>query len=136
MERLLMPKQTLAVLTQQFTIHSFTPETRPDPRIFEQDIYFIGKTADELSVVVPADLSLESLDKETGWRCLEVMGPLNFSLTGILSGIAGSLASENISIFAISTFDTDYILVKQDSLSNAINVLEKSDYKINQLVEQ
>lgn len=131
-----MAKQTLAVLTQQFTIHSFTPETRPDASIFDQEIYFIGKTADELSVVVPSELTLESLDKETNWRCLEVMGPLNFSLTGILSGIAGALASKDISIFAISTFDTDYILVKQDSLANAINVLEKNDYKINQLVEQ
>ena len=131
-----MPKQTLAVLTHQFTIHSFTPETRPDPIIFDQDIYFIGKTEDELSVVVPSDVSLNSLEQESNWRCLEVMGPLNFSLTGILSGIAAALASENISIFAISTFDTDYILVKQDSLTNAINVLEKSDYKINQLTTQ
>jgi len=131
-----MPKQTLAVLTQLFTIHSFTPDTRPHASIFDQDIYFMSKTDEELSVVVPSELVLDSLDKETDWRCLEVMGPLNFSLTGILSGIAGALASEDISIFAISTFDTDYILVKQDSLSNAINVLEKSDYKINQLVEQ
>lgn len=131
-----MAKQTLAVLTQQFTIHSFTPETRPDASIFDQDIYFIGKTIDELSVVVPSALVLDSLDKETNWRCLEVIGPLNFSLTGILSGIAGTLASEDISIFAISTFDTDYILVKQDCLKKAINVLEKNDYKINQLVEQ
>lgn len=129
-----MPKQTLAVLQQEFTIHSFTPETTPDPSIFQQDIYFIGKTIDELSVVVPSTLSLNSLDQESGWRCLEVMGPLNFSLTGILSGIAGTLASANISIFAISTFDTDYILVKQDSLDKAINVLEKSDYKINQMM--
>jgi len=131
-----MPKQTLAVLTQLFTIHSFTPDTRPNESIFDQDIYFMSKTDEELSVVVPSELELDSLDKETGWRCLEVMGPLNFSLSGILSGIAGALASENISIFAISTFDTDYILVKQDTLPQTIHVLEKNEYKINQLVEQ
>lgn len=130
-----MPIQTLAVLQTEFTIHSFTPETQPDASIFTQDIYFIGKTSDELSVVVPSELELNSLDSETGWRCLEVMGPLNFSLTGILSGIAGVLASADISIFAISTFDTDYILVKQDCLSKAVEVLEKNDYKVNQLVE-
>ncbi|OIQ45316.1 MAG: amino acid-binding protein [Gammaproteobacteria bacterium MedPE] len=128
-----MPKQTLAELQVEFTIHSFTPETRPDARIFDQDIYFLAKTEDELSVVVPSSLELKSLDKESGWRCLEVMGPLNFSLTGILSGIAGALAEASISIFAISTFDTDYILVKKDSFAQAIAVLEKNDYKVNQL---
>ena len=61
------------------------------------------------------------------------MGPLNFSLTGILSGIAGALAEADISIFAISTFDTDYILVKKDTFAQAIAVLEKNDYKVNQL---
>ncbi len=128
-----MPKQTLAELQVEFTIHSFTPETRPDGRIFDQDIYFLAKTEDELSVVVPSSLALESHDQESGWRCLEVMGPLNFSLTGILSGIAGALAEADISIFAISTFDTDYILVKKDTFAQAIAVLEKNDYKVNQL---
>ena len=126
-----MPKQTLAVLPQQFTIHSFSPKVAPSAEIFTQEIYFIGKTEEELSVVVPSSLSLDSLDKETGWRCLEVVGPLNFSLTGILSGISGALASVDISIFAISTFDTDYILVKQACLDDAITVLEQSDYRIN-----
>ncbi|NRA61520.1 MAG: ACT domain-containing protein [Psychrobium sp.] len=127
-----MPKQTLAVLPQQFTIHSFNPEQAPSSKIFEQEIYFLGKTEEELSVVVPSTLILDSLDSESGWRCLEVLGPLNFSLTGILSGISGALASVDISIFAISTFDTDYILVKQINLTEAINVLEQNDYRINQ----
>lgn len=127
-----MPKQTLAVLPQQFTIHSFACDTKPMPEIFEQPIYFLSKTDDELSVVVPSDLTLDSLDSEDQWRCLEVLGPLDFSLTGILSGIAGVLAASDISIFAISTFDTDYILVKQDCLSHAISQLERDDYRINQ----
>jgi len=127
-----MPKQTLAVLEQQFTIHSFAASTKPVSEIFEQDIYFLGKTEDELSVVVPSHLALDSLDSESGWRCLEVLGPLDFSLTGILSGIAGVLAAQNISIFAISTFDTDYIMVKQDCLNQAISALEKGDYQISQ----
>jgi len=129
-----MPKQTLAVLPQQFTIHSFDADTIPMPDIFEQEIYFLSKTADELSVVVPSTLALNSLDCDSDWRCLEVLGPLDFSLTGILAGIAGALAACNISIFAISTFDTDYILVKQDSLAPAISQLECNGYQVNQYV--
>lgn len=131
-----MPKQTLAVLTQNFTVHRFTSDTKPDPIIFNQDIYFIGKTADELSVVLPSHVILNSSEQEYNWCCLKVMGPLDFSLTGILSDIAAVLAHEKISIFAISTFDTDYILVKEPSLSDAIDALEKHDYKINRLAEQ
>lgn len=127
-----MPKQTLAVLEQQFTIHSFDADTKPQAEVFEQEIYFLGKTEDELSIVVPSTLHLNSLDSESDWRCLEVRGPLDFLLTGILSGIAGVLAAKNISIFAISTFDTDYILVKQNNLTQAITELERNDYKIEQ----
>jgi len=125
-----MPKLTLTVLPQNFAVHRFTCDAIPDPIIFNQEVYFIGKTADELSVVVPSHITLNSLEKESDWCCLKVMGPLDFSLTGILSDITGVLADEKISIFAISTYDTDYILVKNHSLSNAINTLEKNDYKI------
>lgn len=127
-----MPKQTLAVLAQQFTIHSFNADTKPMSEIFEQDIYFLSKTDDELSVVVPSTLELDSLDSENDWRCLEVLGPLDFSLTGILSGIAGVLAANDISIFAVSTFDTDYIMVKQANLAQAVFQLEQNDYLVNQ----
>ena len=125
-----MPKQTLAILAQHFTIHSFTPDTIPAPAIFEQEIYFVSRTYDELSVIVPSTLDLSSLDSETGWRCLEVLGPLAFSLTGIIAGIATVLSEEKISIFSLSTFDTDYILVKDNKLSATIKALEKSDYRI------
>lgn len=127
-----MPKQILAVLPQHFTIHSFSPETRPDPIIFEQEIYFVSRTYDELSIVVPSTLELASLDKETGWRCVEVLGPLALSLTGIIAGIATVLSEAEISIFTLSTFDTDYILFKDDKLDAAILALGESGYRISQ----
>ena len=127
-----MPKQTLAVLSPLFTVHRFSPETKPDPIIFDQATYFIGKTTDELSVVISSDIKLNSVEQESDWYCLKVLGPLDFSLTGILADISGVLAIEKISIFAVSTFDTDYILVKQDALQNAVAALEKNDYKITQ----
>ena len=125
-----MPQQTLAILAETFTIHSFAPDTSPDPAIFAEPIYFIGRTADELSVVVPDSLPLDSLDQESDWRCLEVLGPLALSLTGILSGISGVLAAAGVSIFAVSTFETDYILVKSDKLEAAILALQANNYLI------
>ena len=100
-------RMTLAVHPELYSIHSFSPDTQPPTIIFEQQIFFLGKTKEELSVVVPAHIELDSLEREDNWACLEIVGPLGFSMTGILSRVSGTLAEANISIFAISTFDTD-----------------------------
>ncbi|BAJ01910.1 conserved hypothetical protein [Shewanella violacea DSS12] len=121
---------TLAVHSQVYSIHSFSPDAPIAPEIFHQEMFFVGKTKDELSVVVPAELTLDSIEEEKGWRCLEVIGPLGFSMTGILSSVSGTLADSDISIFALSTFDTDYILVKKDKLAEAITALKKKNFII------
>ena len=100
------------------------------PQVFSASIYFIAKTFDEVSIVLPQSVVLDSDEAEPNWQALQVMGPLDFALTGILANIATVLANEKISIFAISTFDTDYILVKKDALNNAINVLNANDYQV------
>ncbi|NMP16636.1 ACT domain-containing protein [Thalassotalea sp. Y01] len=125
-----MAKQTLEVLANTFTIHSFTPETKIPEQVFTAGVFFIGKTHDELSIVLPTSFELQSLEAESDWRALEVLGPLGFSLTGILSDISGVLAKQEISIFAISTFDTDYILVKNHTLANAISALRRAEYLV------
>ena len=125
-----MPKQTLKLLEDKFAIHSFAEDEQIPAEVFKAPIFFIGKTYEELSIVCPEELELNSIEQENGWVALEVMGPLAFSLTGIMSQISGVLASANISIFAISTFDTDYILVKQDTVEQAIQSLRKDGYKV------
>ena len=125
-----MSKQTLELMKDTFTIHSFPPARDIPQEIYEAPVYFISKTYDELSIVCPSSIELDSLEKETGWGALEVLGPLGFSLTGILSNISGVLANEKISIFAISTFDTDYILIKQDAMFNAIQSLKRAQYNV------
>lgn len=125
-----MARLTLAVHPQLYSIHSFNPDSKVDPKVFEQPMFFIGKTKDELSVVVPSELSLDSLEVESDWRCFEVVGPLGFSMTGILASVSATLANAKISIFAVSTFDTDYILVKKDKLELAIQALKKTNYQI------
>lgn len=125
-----MPKQTLKLLEDRFSIHSFAEDESIPSEVFNAPIFFIGKTYEELSIVCPEEIELNSLEQEDGWVALEVMGPLAFSLTGIMSQISGVLANADISIFAISTFDTDYILVKQDKVEEAISALRKDNYKV------
>ena len=114
-----MSRQTLELLQESFSIHTFPPEASIPDVVFSSPIYFIGKTYDEVSIVCPESLILDSVEREDGWGCLEVLGPLGFSLTGILANISGVLARAKISIFAISTFDTDYLLIKQDNIEDA-----------------
>lgn len=125
-----MARMTLAIHPELYTIHSFSSESIIPADIFQQEMFFIGKTKDEISVVVSSTLVLDSIEQEEDWRCLEVLGPLGFSMTGILANVSGTLADKQISIFAISTFDTDYILVKKDTLTEATKALKKKNYQI------
>lgn len=97
---------------------------------FKSDFYSITKTRDELSIVCLEENIPSHINCEKNWRILKVEGPLDFSLIGILSSISSILAKEKISIFVISTFDTDYILIKEKDLSQAIRSLEGEDYTI------
>ena len=87
------------------------------------------KTENELSLVCSEVIEVQSLQSSKGWKCIKVAGPLDFNLTGILTGISDILAKANISIFAISTFDTDYLLVRTQDLSSARTKLRQAGYK-------
>ena len=92
---------------------------------------FVGKTDAEISVVcLTADVPHATLAREDGWRALRVAEPMDFGLTGVLAGISTVLAQAGISIFAVSTFDTDYILIKAENLGLAQTALEAGGYTI------
>lgn len=97
---------------------------------FKGEFFSITKTEDELSIVCLEENISEEIRCEKGWRILKVEGPLDFSLVGILSKISGLMAKNDISIFAISTYDTDYILIKDENIKMAIGVLNKDDYNV------
>jgi len=99
--------------------------------VSECDFYSLSKTTDELSLVCPEHLAVKSEKSNPDWKCLKVAGPLDFELTGILAGITEVLAKEKLSVFAISTFDTDYILIKKQGLTAAISALERVGYIFN-----
>ena len=87
----------------------------------------VSRTRDELSVVCPEARLPDNVKAERGWRGFKVEGPLDFALTGILSRLAAPLAEAAISIFAISTFDTDYLLVRARDLDAAVAVLQRQN---------
>lgn len=125
-----MPKQTLSVLPNKFTIHSLSVDAKIPSQVFDSSLYFIGKTNDELSIVVPESVNIKSDESDVDWRVLEVLGPLQLSMVGIMAQIGNVLASAKVSIFVISTFETDFFLVKQKDLENATDALEKDGYKV------
>jgi hypothetical protein len=101
----------------------------PPAWAFAGGFYCIAKTPDELSIVCAQELVPPDVVCETGWRVIGMQGPLDFSLTGVLAPLATILAQNGISIFAVSTFDTDYILVKQDHIEKAIASLTSAGYR-------
>jgi hypothetical protein len=125
-----MKQLSLQVLAGQYTIHRFSPESGLPMAALESAFLSITKTVDELSIVCDAEISLESEHSESGWSCIKVLGPLDFALTGVLAKLSGVLTEADISIFAISTYDTDYLLVRSENLAETIEVLEKKGYTI------
>ncbi len=85
----------------------------------------ITKTTDELSVTFPEALVPPGIEAVKGWKAIKIEGPLDLAKTGILASIINPLAKEKISTFVISTFETDYILIKEDKLDKAVEILGK-----------
>lgn len=92
---------------------------------------FVGKTDAEISVVcLTADVPHATLAREDGWRALRVAGQMAFGLTGVMAGLSTVLAQAGISLFAVSTFDTDYLLIKAENLAPAVKALEAGGYTV------
>jgi len=119
---------TIEVLTQPFSVC----KTRSFPKkFFERGFCFLARTDHEISVVcetkeAPSDVSA----RQDGWRALRIQGTLDFALTGILAGISAVLAQRQISIFAVSTYDTDYVLVRENQLQEAVEALRAAHWKV------
>ena len=95
------------------------------------DFYFIGKTDEELSLVCKTEaVPYKTIERDDGWRGFRIQGTLDFSLVGILAKISGILADHKISIFAVSTYNTDYVLVKEENFDRALSILGAEGYTI------
>lgn len=97
----------------------------------EGDFCFIGKTDEELSLVCRTDcVPGNVLECDHGWKAFRIQGILDFSMIGILSKISGILADNRIGIFAVSTYNTDYILTKKENYGKALEALKQEGYRI------
>ncbi|MBN1814739.1 MAG: ACT domain-containing protein [Anaerolineae bacterium] len=122
-----LPLCVLPVRLAICRLPSDTPLPEPPSRA---SFWSATRTEEELTIVLPEEMVSASWKAERGWRCFKVLGPLDFGLTGILASLAASLAEAGIPIFAISTYDTDYILVKEENLERAKQALLASGHSV------
>lgn len=94
------------------------------------NFFSVTRTADELSVVCGEAAVPAGVVCERGWRCLRVAGAMPFSLVGVLASLTAPLASADVSVFAVSTFDTDYLLVKADDFAKAVTALRTARHTV------
>ena len=127
-------KLVLSLLPGNFAVSRFAPGFVPNPELLAERFVFTARTDDEFSLVCDAALlarfQLDPPKVEDGWRAFKVMGPLDFALVGIMARLAAALADAGISLFAVSTFDTDYVLVKAEVLDDALAALERADCEV------
>jgi hypothetical protein len=121
---------TLIILSDTLAICRLSPaEDVPDWAMIGEFVS-ITHTADELSIVCAEEHVPSDVKADREWRALKVEGPLDLALTGILASLANPLAEAQINIFAISTFDTDYLLVKEYNLARACDVLRQAGHVV------
>lgn len=118
----------LKIINQDFSICKVKDLSQID---YTDQFCFIGKTDEELSLVCSTNLvPTNAIDCDNGWKAFRIQGVLDFSLIGILSKISTLLAENKIGIFAISTYNTDYILTKKENFDKAVELLKDNEYYI------
>ncbi len=114
----------IRVIDGEFAVCKLSAATDMD---FSGEFVFVAKTDEELSLVCKTEEVPSGCNAcEKGWRAMRIEGVLDFSLTGVISSLSSALAKQKISVFVVSTFNTDYILIKEHSLSDAVVALKET----------
>jgi hypothetical protein len=116
-------------LPTSFAVCSLPPDASI-PLLTGNEFTSITRTTEELSIVCPADQAPPNAKCESPWTCFKLEGPFAFSLTGVLASFLNPLAERGIPIFAVSTFDTDYILVKEEHAETALGTLQAAGHNL------
>jgi hypothetical protein len=120
----------LTLLNNTFTIYRLRAEAKIPGSALNSPFFNITRTADELSILLPDTVEIQDAVREPGWSCFKVKGPLDFDLVGILAEISSALAESSVPLFALSTFETDYILVKRKQAQHASEALIAAGFMI------
>ncbi len=123
-------KLTVSLLSDTFAICRLDRDAPIPDWALGAHFVSLTRTSEELFVVCPQTQVPEEVKRDAGWRCLKVEGPLDLSATGVLASFVTPLAREGISVFAVSTYDTDYLLVKQKDLEKAVMVLSQNGHQV------
>ena len=119
----------LCRINGDFNVCKITDVSQVD---FTQGFVFLSKTLDEISLVCEAKyMPPNMISYEPGWRMLKIKGTLDFGLVGIVAKITGILAQASISVFIVSTYNTDYILLKHENFAKGIEALERNGYIVD-----
>ena len=122
-------KIVLSILEETYIIHKLGQSTNLPEELMGCEFYSLSNSQEEMSLVCPEQILIQSENNSPNWKCLKVAGPLDLNLTGILAGLSDTLANAKISIFAISTFETDYVLIQKQVLETAKSALKSAGYK-------
>ncbi|CEP11458.1 hypothetical protein [Parasitella parasitica] len=123
----------LKFLPDTFAVHQYDRDFQVSPSVLSAPWFTISKTAFELSLILPTEYQLpdpQPKHTEDGWRMFQVDAQMDFGLVGILARIVTPLKDHEIPVFVVSTYDTDYIMVKDDKLTEAIKVLNRESNMI------
>ncbi|KAA2258615.1 ACT domain-containing protein [Solihabitans fulvus] len=119
-----MNRLTIDVRPGEYTVARLPQDAPVPPGLFDHPgLVSVTRTPDELSIVCPSEHAPATDQVQDGWRLLTVRGPLEFTLTGIMAALSGGLAAAGVSLFALSTYDTDHLLVKATDLDRAVRAL-------------
>jgi hypothetical protein len=124
------PRLTLIILRETFAICRLDKDAPIPDWAFQGGLSSVTRTKGELSIVSPLINVPRGILCNQGWSCLKIKGPLDLSSTGIISSIAKTLEKEGISLFIISTYDTDYVMVKEKDLEKAVFALTEAGQRI------
>jgi hypothetical protein len=119
----------LELLPGRFAICRLDPGDSVPQRVLESDFFFVARNPSELSIVVDEADAPDGIYSVRGYSCIRVQGPLEFGLTGVLASLAHPLAEAGIPIFALSTWETDFLLLQNDRLEDAIAVPKEAGHR-------
>jgi hypothetical protein len=122
---------TLSLLDGRYAVCRLGPRAAVPVWAWGGAFTSVSRTRDELSVICAEGRAPERVKSDCGWRCLKVEGPFDLSLTGVLASLLGPLADAKVNILAVSTFDTDYVLVKDEKLGRTVEALRASGHRLN-----